>query len=92
MGSDTSGDFCGETNNGGQPQLYTVYFDLVFSEPFTASQIITNSGQTDPAAVYLTFNTTKNPVLEAKVGISYVSTANAKLNWESRTPDGTSTR
>jgi predicted alpha-1,2-mannosidase len=86
MGSDTSGNFCGETNNGGQPQLYTVYFDIVFSQAFTASHVITNSGQTDPAAVFLTFNTTSNPVIEAKVGISYVSTANAKLNWQTDNP------
>ena len=61
QGSDTSGDFCGETNNDGQSQLYTVYFDIVFDQPFTASQVITNSGQNDPAAVELTFNTTQNP-------------------------------
>ena len=36
-------------NNDGQPQLYTVYFDIVFNQPFTASQVITESGQTDPA-------------------------------------------
>ncbi len=32
-GSVTSGDFCGETNNGGQSQQYTVYFDIVFNQP-----------------------------------------------------------
>ncbi|MGH9105018.1 MAG: GH92 family glycosyl hydrolase, partial [Acidimicrobiales bacterium] len=86
MGSDTSGDFCSETNNGGQPQQYTVYFDIVFSEPFTASQVVTNPGQSDPAAVFLTFDTTSNPVIEAKVGISYVSTADAKANWQAENP------
>ena len=50
-GSDTSGYFCGETNNDGQSQLYTVHFDIVFDHPFTASHVITNSGQSDPAAV-----------------------------------------
>jgi predicted alpha-1,2-mannosidase len=86
MGSDTSGDFCGESDNDGQSQLYTVYFDIVFSQPFTASQVITESGQTDPDSVFLTFNTTSNPVVMAKVGISYVSTANAKLNWQTENP------
>jgi predicted alpha-1,2-mannosidase len=86
MGSDTSGDFCGETNNDGQSQLYTVYFDIIFSQPFTASQVITESGQTDPAGVFLTFNTTSDPVIEAKVAISYVSTANAQLNRETENP------
>jgi predicted alpha-1,2-mannosidase len=86
MGSDTSGDFCGETNNGGQSQQYTVYFDITFSQPFTASQVITESGQTDPAAAFLTFNTTSNPVIDAKVAISYVSTANAQLDRETENP------
>jgi predicted alpha-1,2-mannosidase len=86
QGSDTSGNFCGETNNDGQSQQYTVYFDITFDHPFTASQVITNSGQTDPAAVNLTFDTTQSPVVQAKVGISYVSAADAKLNWQTENP------
>jgi predicted alpha-1,2-mannosidase len=86
MGSDTSGDFCGESDNDGQSQLYTVYFDIIFSQPFTASQVITESGQTDPAAAFLTFNTTSNPVIDAKVAISYVSTANAQLDRQTENP------
>ena len=86
QGSVTSGYFCGETNNDGQPQLYTLYFDIVFDQPFTASRVITNTGQTDPAAVALTFDTTQNQVVQAKVGISYVSAANAKLNWQTENP------
>jgi len=85
-GSDTTGDFCGETNNGGQSQLYTVYFDIIFSQPFTASQVITESGQADPAGVFLTFNTTSDPVIDAKVAISYVSTANAQRDRETENP------
>jgi predicted alpha-1,2-mannosidase len=86
VGSDTSGRFCGERNNDGQVQLYTVYFDLVFDHPFTSSQIITNAGQTNPAAVFLTFNTTSNQVIQAKVGTSYVSTANAGLDVQTENP------
>jgi predicted alpha-1,2-mannosidase len=86
QGSDTSGDFCGESDNDGQSQLYTVYFDVVFSQPFTASQVVTESGQTDPDSVFLTFNTTSNQTIEAKVGISYVSAANAKQNWQTENP------
>jgi Glycosyl hydrolase family 92/IPT/TIG domain len=48
--------------------------------------VITESGQTDPSAVYVSFDTTSNPVVEAKVGISYVSTANAKLDWQTENP------
>jgi predicted alpha-1,2-mannosidase len=77
-GTDTSGHFCGESNNDGQQQEYTVHFDIVFSQPFTASQVITSSGQSNPSAVWLTFNTTSNPVVQAKVAISYVSTPNAQ--------------
>ena len=86
QGSVTSGDFCGEKVNDGQSQLYTVYFDIMFSQPFTSSQVIKESGQTDPSAVYVSFDTTSNPVVQAKVGISYVSAANAKLNWQTENP------
>jgi predicted alpha-1,2-mannosidase len=86
QGSETSGDFCGESNNDGQSQQYTVYFDITFSEPFASSQVITESGQTDPSAVYVSFDTTSSPVVEAKVGISYVSAANAQLNWQTEDP------
>jgi predicted alpha-1,2-mannosidase len=85
-GSETTGDFCGETDNAGQSQLYTVYFDIIFNQPFASSQVITESGQTDPAGVYVSFNTAATPVVEAKVGISYVSTANAALNWQTENP------
>jgi predicted alpha-1,2-mannosidase len=85
-GTDTSGEFCGETVNDGQVQHYTVNFDIVFSQPFTASQVITASGQTDPQAVFLTFDTTANPVINAKVAISYVSTANAQQDLQAESP------
>ncbi len=74
-GSTTSGHFCGAGDQ------YTVYFDVVFDQPFTASQIITASGGKSPSAVFLTFDTTKTQVLQAKVAISFVSVANAKANW-----------
>jgi predicted alpha-1,2-mannosidase len=73
-GSDTSGGFCGDQHP------YTVYFDIVFDRPFTASKVITGSGQS-PQAASVTFDTTKNATVQAKVGISYVSTDNAALNW-----------
>jgi hypothetical protein len=37
-GSVTTGDFCGESSNDGQSQLYTVYFDIKFNQPFTSSR------------------------------------------------------
>jgi predicted alpha-1,2-mannosidase len=84
-GSVTSGDFCWQTNAFG-PQQYTVFFDVVFSQPFTASQVITEQGQSDPNSVFLTFDTTSNPVIEAHAAISYVSTANARLDQRTETP------
>jgi predicted alpha-1,2-mannosidase len=86
-GSVTSGDFCGETDNDGQVQLYTVHFSIVFDHPFTASRVIKARGSGTPEGVFLTFDTTNQPVIEAKAGISYVSAANATLNWRSENPD-----
>jgi predicted alpha-1,2-mannosidase len=87
IGSQTSGHFCGEAVNDGQRQEYTVHFDITFDQAFTASQIITTGGQSDPAAVYLQFDATANPVVQAKVGISYVSTDNATMDWQHENPN-----
>jgi predicted alpha-1,2-mannosidase len=84
-GSETSGNFCGEANNDGQQQEYTVHFDITFDQPFTASQIIMGSDGS-PTAVYLTFDTTADPTIQAKVGTSYVSDANAKLDVQTENP------
>jgi predicted alpha-1,2-mannosidase len=84
QGSVTTGDFCGESDNDGQSQLYTVYFDIIFNQPFASSQILT-TGATNPSGVYVSFSGS-NPVIEAKVGISYVSAANAQLDWQTENP------
>jgi predicted alpha-1,2-mannosidase len=78
-GSDTSGNFCGEH------KYYTVYFDLFFSQPFASARIITRPGRPHPDAVYLTFGTGARTVA-VKAGISYVSTAGARLNWRAEDP------
>ncbi len=83
-GSETSGHFCGEANNDGQQQEYTVHFDIQFDQPFTAHTIVT--GDDGPEAVELTFDTTQQQVVQAKVGISFVSDANAGSNWKSDNP------
>jgi predicted alpha-1,2-mannosidase len=90
-GSVTSGDFCNELSGKVGPQKYTLYFDIQFSVPFTAHKIITEKGQANPDAVFLTFNTRPNPVVEAKVGISYVSQADARQNWSAEIPGWTFT-
>jgi predicted alpha-1,2-mannosidase len=83
-GSETSGHFCGERNNDGQDQVYTVHFDIVFDQPFANAQIIGPSD--NPQAVYLTFDTSSTPVVQAKVGTSYVSDANAQRDWQTENP------
>jgi predicted alpha-1,2-mannosidase len=70
----TSGNFCGPSPS------YTVYYDLQFSQPITGNG--GGSGNT-----YVTFNTTANQTVLAKVGISYVSIANAKANLASENPN-----
>ncbi|MFD6921527.1 lectin [Streptomyces sp. NPDC059944] len=116
-GQVTSGHFCGAGNT------YSVYFDMVFDQPFTsqgasiaktsaatpsrpataskntaekpnkpvlhgkiptaAAPKAAKGGAAPTAAAsngYVTFNTTSNPVVQAKVGVSYVSVANAAAN------------
>lgn len=82
-GAVSSGGFCGT----GRP--YVLSFDLVFDQPFTASQILPEAGKTTPGFVFLTFDTTKTPVVQAKVGISFVSVDNARGNWTKENPPGT---
>ncbi|WP_405774170.1 lectin [Streptomyces sp. NBC_00859] len=114
-GQVTSGHFCGAGNT------YTVYFDMVFDQPFTSqgtptakptlkkqtgrgagtstaekankpvlhgktaatSTGVESDGAKPQAAAsngYVTFDATAHPVVQAKVGVSYVSTANAVAN------------
>ncbi|MDA8357963.1 MAG: GH92 family glycosyl hydrolase [Actinomycetota bacterium] len=55
---------------------YNLHFDMVFNRPFSSSGSWSTGGQGGD----VTFDTAKDPVVQAKVGISYVSTANAVLN------------
>ncbi len=80
QGMARSGGFCGA------PDMYNLFFDIAFDHPFTASKIIREAGQPGPNSVFLTFDTTAGQVLQAKVGISFVSAANAKLNRETDNP------
>ena len=78
VGNTTSGHFCGDA------ATYVVHFDLVFDHPFTAQ--VLGTGSAGPDGVFLTFNTTADKVLMAKVGMSFVSDANAKANWQAEIP------
>ncbi|MEU5115882.1 lectin [Streptomyces longwoodensis] len=123
-GQVTSGHFCGAGNT------YTVYFDMVFDQPFKSSgtpaatstlrrPTVHGAGRTaaekpnrpvlhgDPAPApggarssaavaatpqaaaqngYVTFDATAHPTVQAKVGISYVSVANATANRAAENP------
>ncbi|MEU6217507.1 lectin [Streptomyces sp. NPDC047022] len=116
-GQVTSGNFCGAGNS------YTVYFDMVFDQPFsqggTAAATATvpapktgvspgtpespnrpvlhgtapRSGaahtfapQASGTDGYVTFDTTAKRIVQAKVGISYVSLSNAVANRTAENP------
>ncbi|WP_345349420.1 GH92 family glycosyl hydrolase [Actinoallomurus liliacearum] len=73
---------------------YTVYFDVTFDRPFTAhgtwqggtvtpgSSSATGSG----SGAYLTFDTSADSTVTAKIGLSYVSTAGAAKNAATEIP------
>ncbi len=62
-----NGGFCNEQN------VYKIYFSFVYDQPFT---VTSNSG----GKVIITFDARTNRVVQAKVGTSLVSTANAAAN------------
>lgn len=72
----------------------TIYFCAVFDRPFSSygtwsgSSYSPNGTNADEmsAGTLLTFNTSKNPTVIAKVAISYVSIANARANIEAESP------
>ncbi|MEV5750457.1 GH92 family glycosyl hydrolase [Actinoallomurus sp. NPDC052308] len=73
---------------------YTVYFDVAFDRPFTAhgtwqggtvtpgSSSATGSG----SGAYLTFDTSADSTVTARIGLSYVSTAGAAKNAAAEIP------
>jgi predicted alpha-1,2-mannosidase len=92
------GHFCHgrKPRNGGQrgPDARTIYFYAVFNCPFTAystwSDGTVTPGATNGTGIssgaFVTFDTSDGRTVLAKVGISYVSTANAKANVEAESP------
>ncbi|AHH95417.1 lectin [Kutzneria albida] len=86
-GSVTTGHFCGSD------PTYTIYFAARFDRPITGSGELTKLSPRveppdeepdppldGPKGEYLTFDTTGNQVVQAKVGVSYVSVDNARGN------------
>lgn len=80
-GSTISGNFCGTGIH------YTLYFDIVFDRSFTSSKILPASGKATPGFALLTFDASAQPVLQAKVAISFVSTDAARANWLAENPE-----
>jgi predicted alpha-1,2-mannosidase len=73
---------------------YRVYFDAVFDRPFTTAGTWTgttlapgsSSASGDPVGAYLTFDSTHDPTVTMRVGISYVSPAGASSNLAAEIP------
>jgi len=87
QGTVTAGHFC--SNPDPLERDYALHFDIVFSQPFTATSTwngTSDTGATIPGGIALTFNTTENQTVTAKVGISFTSTANAVGNREAEIP------
>lgn len=89
-GYNVSGGFCGEANRE------EVYFVAKFSKNFDGHKIWTNeniTASTDAQIVdssigaLLNFNFNENEELLVKVGISYISIENARLNLDTEMPD-----
>jgi predicted alpha-1,2-mannosidase len=89
-GYNLSGGFCGEANR------QTVYFVARFSQPAVRSGILVNAqriAETSAAVedqsigAWLQFSSEPGKAILMKVGISYVSIANARQNLDAEIPD-----
>jgi putative alpha-1,2-mannosidase len=88
-GSATAGGFCGSD------QTFTVFFAVEFDRPFTQFGTwlggSVTAGSTSRQGVgtgaYVTFDTTTAATVQMKIGISYVSIANAEANLAAESPD-----
>ncbi len=77
---------------------YRLYFDAVLDRPFSASGTWTGgtlspgakTASGNPVGAYLTFDTTQNPTVTMRVGISYVSQSGASANLAAEIPAGRS--
>ncbi len=89
-GYNIGGGFCGEANR------HRVYFVAQFSEPAIANgtwmhnrlaQKTSAAVQDSAIGAWFRFATTANKSISVKVGISYVSIENARLNLDAEIPD-----
>jgi predicted alpha-1,2-mannosidase len=88
-GSVTSGAFCGARNK------YTLYFVAEFERPFSSfgvwkdGNVYANVREVkgSKTGAFATFDTTTTAKVQVRVGISYVSERNARLNLAAENPD-----
>jgi putative alpha-1,2-mannosidase len=88
QGTVTAGGFCGASGT------FPIHFVIVFDRPFSGSgtwlgQTITPGSTMAtgvPSGGYVTFDTTAEPVVQMKIGLSYVSIANAQANLDAEAP------
>ncbi len=79
---------------GGSGNPYKIYFAAFFDHPFTGfgvwnGGVLVAGARTNSnaaTAAYVTFDTTANPQVLARVGISFVSVSNAVLNLSTENP------
>jgi predicted alpha-1,2-mannosidase len=87
----------GSTNliRGWNPSAYTLHFAVEFSRPFKTSgswsgnrvqpgQALANSGR-DGSGAWFEFDTTADPLVELRIGLSFISPAKARENLERQT-------
>lgn len=88
-GAVEGGNFCNSQ------KFYTVYFAAAFDRPFAsygawdggAIQPGGRQASSDQAGVYVAFDTSHNPVVRVKIGLSFVSASNALANLQADIPD-----
>jgi predicted alpha-1,2-mannosidase len=81
--------------SGWNPSNYTLHFSARFSRPFTSHGVWRDdflhpgetlaNNQRGPVGVWLDFDTTTDPVVEVRVGLSFVSPAQARRNIDEET-------
>ncbi len=89
QGTVTAGGFCGTRG------IFRIRFVAVFDTPSTGHGTWVGDQVTDGssnasglnAGVYLTFDTTEQPVVQMKIALSYISIDNAEANLEAEIPD-----
>ncbi len=87
-GSATAGGFCGSHTS------FQIYFVMEFDRDFTGfgtwlgDEVSPDraSATGSPSGGYVNFDTTEEPTVQMKVGLSYVSIANAEANLRAESP------